>query len=392
MGTGIAQVAASAGCVVTVVDQNESALDASRSALEKIFARLVEKKKVAPDEMAAFFKRINFSTDLGSLNSSHLVIEAIVEDLSVKQKVFQALEEIVQPETILVTNTSSLSVTAIAGACNQPQRFLGLHFFNPAPLLPLVEVVPAIDTDTQYVSGMVSLMLEWGKAPVVASDTPGFIVNRIARPFYSESLKMVEEGIATPFQIDRALKTRGGFRMGPFELMDLIGNDINFAVTRSVFESFYFDPRFKPSFLQQRMVEAGRLGRKTGQGYYRYEDHKPVEIGEVAIEPEKEKAIFLRVLVMLINEACDALYYRIATAADIERAMVQGVNYPEGLLQWADNLGLKLVQQCLDQLYQRYREPRYRPHPLLLDRIQQNQPLFKDVTEAVAGIEDLVVN
>ena len=270
MGSGIAQIAAQAGHEVVLFDMRQQALDASRSALKKVMERLVEKGRVKVDEAKAIQNRFTYATEINAFADCGLVIEAVIEDLAIKKQLFEQLGSTVGPNAILATNTSSLSVTSIAAACKLPERVIGLHFFNPAPLLPLVEVVPGLATHEQHTKACVALMKAWGKTPVIAKDTPGFIVNRVARPFYGEALRIHEEGIADMATIDHAMKTVGGFKMGPFELMDLIGNDINFAVTSSVFKAFFYDPRYRPSLTQQRMVEANWLGRKTGRGYYDY--------------------------------------------------------------------------------------------------------------------------
>ena len=281
----------------------------------------------------ALLARIDFhpqplANDLSIYKSCGLVIEAIVEDIGAKRRLFEGLESVVGPDAVLATNTSSLSVTAIASACHRAQRVIGLHFFNPAPVLPLVEVVPWAGTQPTVVNASHALMSAWKKTPVLASDTPGFIVNRIARPYYGEAIRIAEEGIADYATIDAAMRELGKFRMGPFELMDFIGNDVNLAVTRSVFEAFFYDPRYRPSLTQQRLVEAGFLGRKTGRGYYDYAD------GAVKPEPKSDPVIalliFERVIAMLINEAVDAVHMNVASAADVDLAMTRGVNYPKG--------------------------------------------------------------
>lgn len=363
MGSGIAQVAAQAGHDVVLFDTRREAVDKALATLRKTLDKLVEKGKLTKEQADGIQSRIAPASDLKELAGSGLVIEAIIEDLGIKKKLFGDLEGIVPEDAVLATNTSSLSVTAIAGGLKHPVRMVGLHFFNPAPLLPLVEVVPGLVTDPELGARMNALMKAWGKVPVLCKDTPGFIVNRVARPFYGESIRIFEEGIADMPTIDAALKTYGGFRMGPFELMDLIGNDINFTVTKTVWEAFHYDQRYKPSITQQRQVESGRLGRKSGRGYYGYGTdetfpgaHVDVLLGNSIVE---------RVLAMLINEAADALFWGIASAADIDLAMTKGVNYPKGLLAWADEQGAAHWLAVLERMQAEYGEDRYRPSPML---------------------------
>lgn len=363
MGSGIAQVAAQAGHSCFLHDARAGAVANALTGLSKTFDKLVEKGKMPKEEAAAVLARIKPASELKGLASCGLVIEAIVEDLAIKKKLFSDLEAIVADDAVLATNTSSLSVTAIAAACQKPECVIGLHFFNPAPLLPLVEVVPGLATDTQLATRSSKLVAAWSKVPVVCKDTPGFIVNRVARPYYGEAIRIYEEGLADMPTIDRAMKEVGGFKMGPFELMDLIGNDVNFTVTKTVWESFFFDPRYKPSITQQRQVEAGWLGRKTGRGYYSYAD------GAVAREGKGDAQLLndicWRILVMLINEAADALHLGVASRDDIDLAMTKGVNYPKGLLKWADEKGIAHCLATLERLQAEYGEDRYRPSPLL---------------------------
>jgi 3-hydroxybutyryl-CoA dehydrogenase len=292
-----------------------------------------------------------------------MVIEAVVEDLGIKHGLFQKLEEIVSNDCILASNTSSLSIASIGKVLKNPNRVIGIHFFNPATIMPLVEIIPAIQTDEQTLLQSKSTISRWNKTVVICKDTPGFIVNRVARPFYGEALRIYEEGIADFATIDWAMTTVGGFKMGPFTLMDYIGNDINYAVTESVFQSFYFDPRFKPSFTQKRYSEAGWYGRKTGRGYFDYSDSaqkpSPTEDFDLA------NKIVSRILAMLINEAYDALFMQVASEEDIDLAMTKGVNYPKGLLEWSREIGLKNVLSTLEDLFAEYGEDRYRPNPLL---------------------------
>ncbi|MFN6115418.1 MAG: 3-hydroxyacyl-CoA dehydrogenase NAD-binding domain-containing protein [Flavobacteriales bacterium] len=362
MGSGIAQVAAQAGHNVVLYDTRREAVDKALAGLRKTLDKLVEKGKFTAEQADGIHGRIAPASDLKDLAGSGLVIEAIIEDLGIKQKLFSELEGIVAPDAILATNTSSLSVTAIAGGLKHPERMVGLHFFNPAPLLPLVEVVPGLASDETLASRCMALMTAWGKVPVVCKDTPGFIVNRVARPFYGEAIRIYVEGIADMPNIDVAMK-RVGFKMGPFELMDLIGNDINFTVTKTVWEAFFYDPRYKPSFTQQRQVESGRLGRKSGRGYYSYADGAMPAFP--AVDGAVSAPIVERILAMLINEAADALFWQVASATDIDLAMTKGVNYPKGLLAWSDEKGAAHWLGVLERLQAAYGEDRYRPSPQL---------------------------
>lgn len=361
MGSGIAQVAAMHGHPVVIFDANATAIEKSKSALEKVLNSLQEKGKIPAAKEV--MDRFTFASDLASFQGCGLIIEAIIENLQVKQQVFSDLEKVVDANCILATNTSSLSVTLIAAACQQPERVVGIHFFNPAPLMPLVEIIPAVQSDESVVENSRNIINSWGKTTVLAKDTPGFIVNRVARPFYGEAIRIYEEGIADFATIDWAMKEFGGFRMGPFELMDFIGNDINYTVTETVFREFFYDPRYKPSFTQKRQVESKRLGRKTGRGYYNYAEGATMP--EPDRDEEKGKYIFQRVLVMLINEAVDALYLHIASREDLDIAMTKGVNYPKGLLHWCDEIGAAKIYDHLKNLQEIYGEDRYRPSALL---------------------------
>ena len=373
MGSGIAQVAATAGNKVFLYDTNKEAQDGAEQLIIKMLAKLEEKGKLQ-ESAVSVSERITYATDLDEFEPCELVIEAIVEKLQIKKNVFEEVEAIVSDTCILASNTSSLSIASIAAACKNPQRVMGIHFFNPAPLMPLVEIISAVQTDPGLAADMKGTIQSWGKVPVFAKDTPGFIVNRIARPFYGEAIRILEEDLANVPTIDWAMKELGGFKMGPFELMDFIGNDINYEVTATVFKEFFFDPRYKPSFTQKRMVEANRLGRKTGMGYYNY--------GEDAVNLDADRNdglgsyILKRILAMLVNEAADALYLHVATKEDIDLAMTKGVNYPKGLLAWADEIGIETCLNALEELQSEYGEDRYRPSPILRKMVKKGETFF----------------
>lgn len=380
MGTGIAQVAAAAGHRVVLADAVQGATPKAQANIAKAMDREVEKGRMSRDAADKLMTRIEFrwealTEDLAPYRKAGLVIEAVVEDLGTKQALFRRLERVVDRDTVLATNTSSLSIASMASVCEVPGRVVGIHFFNPAPLMPLVEVVPWLGGDPLVATSAYALMQSWRKMPVLASDTPGFIVNRVARPFYGEALRLLEEGVGGVATIDWAMKELGGFRMGPFELMDFIGNDVNYAVTQSVFEGMSFDPRYKPSLTQRRLVESGFLGKKTGRGYY---DYRP---GATVPSPTKDAntglLIFERILAMLINEAIDAVFMRVASAEDVDLAMTKGVNYPKGLLAWANELGLSRVLGWLDRLHAEYGEDRYRASALLRRMARDERHFFE---------------
>ncbi len=274
MGMGIAQVAAQAGHAVCVYDTRPDAAAAAKDKLASSLAALVSKGKMTAEAVQALLHRITPMAQLSDAAHVRLVVEAIVENLSVKRSVFQELEGVVGDDCILATNTSSLSVTAIANGLKQPGRLVGMHFFNPVPLMKLVEVVSGLQTEAPVAQAIFELAERWGKTAVNARSTPGFIVNRIARPYYAETLALLQEQAAVPAQLDALLRA-AGFRMGPCELMDLIGHDTNFSVTQSVFEANFFDRRFTPSLVQRELVDGGLLGRKSGQGFYVYPEGAP---------------------------------------------------------------------------------------------------------------------
>lgn len=372
MGSGIAQVAATAGHQVLVYDANKQAADKAKQQLDKVLTSLQEKGKITSS--TEILERIKFIDAIEDFKLCGLIIEAIIENLALKQQLFQSIENMVADDCILASNTSSLSIASIASACKKPERVIGIHFFNPAPLMPLVEIIPAITTEENVLKKSKEIIDSWKKITVIVKDTPGFIVNRVARSFYGEAIRIYEEGFADFATIDWAMKEFGGFKMGPFELMDFIGNDINYKVTETVWEQFFFEPRFKPSLTQKRLFEAKRFGRKSGRGYYDYSE------GTAMPQPKKNellgKDIFFRVLVMLINEAVEALYLKVATKEDLDLAMTKGVNYPKGLLKWADEVGLDLVLTTLQRLHEEYGEDRYRPSVLLKQMVREGKKFY----------------
>jgi 3-hydroxybutyryl-CoA dehydrogenase len=374
MGQGIAQIASQNNHKVYLYDAYPDQLGKAKHALRKILQRQVEKERMSQEEVDAIMDRIHFEEDLTNFGECSLVIEAVVEDLDIKQDVFQRLEGIVSHDCILATNTSSLSIASISSALKKPNRFLGIHFFNPAPIMPLVEIVPGIATSKEITQSARQRIDNWDKTTVLAKDTPGFIVNRVARPFYSEAIRQYEEGVADIPTIDWAMKEIGGFRMGPFELMDFIGHDVNYKVTETVFKEFFYDPRFKPSFTQKRLVEAGWLGKKSGKGFYKYGDD--ADNPEPTKDEDLGQKIVDRIVAMLINEAADAVFMNVATVEDVDLAMTKGVNYPKGLLKWADEIGLQEVLDRITRLQTEYREDRYRPNPLLKRKVHNGETFY----------------
>jgi len=373
MGAGIAQVAASAGIEVLLHDPLPGAVERARERVAGFLGRRVEKAELTSSERDAALARIRPQDAVSDLAAAELVVEAIPEDLDLKRQAFRLLDKAAPPETLLATNTSSLSVARIASAAARPERVLGMHFFNPVPLMALVEVIPGPMTDAAAVRRVETVVRQLGKEAVVAADTPGFIVNRVARPFYLEAMRIVGEGAAGVASVDAAM--RGiGFRMGPFELVDAIGLDVNFAVSRSVYEQSFFEPRYRPHPMQRALVDAGRLGRKTGGGFYDYNadggrggvwagvERRPVG---PRVDHLGDEQIAARVLATIVNEAASAVADAVATPVAIDTAMRLGTNYPSGPLEWGERIGLDHVLHTLDALNAAVPDGRYRAVPLL---------------------------
>jgi len=479
MGSGIAQVAAAAGHPVRLFDMQPGAAERAKARVVAALDIDVSKSRTTREAADALSARLIPVASLEEMKDARLIVEAIIEDLGAKQSLIGQLEALVAADTILASNTSSISITAIAAKAKVPGRVVGMHFFNPVPRMRLVEIVTGLTTGREIAQRLSATATAWGKRPVLARSTPGFIVNRIARPFYSEGLRLLGEQVSDVATLDFLLRAGGGFRMGPFEVMDLVGNDVNYAVTSSIFEAYSFDPRFKPSLKQRELVDAGFLGRKSGRGYYDYEHGTPpattvarlIDCAHVTPEPlllrgklrgaealaaagwpitvaadespyglwslesangtlamsdgrcatelvtltgqrnvavcdwwrESPKAacavayawqcaddvkttlvaplkalgaapveiadtpglVVLRTVAMLANEAAEAVHQGVASAADIDLAMRDGVNYPQGPLEWAQGIGLATILGVLAHLHRYYEDDRYRASPLL---------------------------
>lgn len=388
MGAGIAQLAATSGCNVHLIDVNAEALAKAQADIAARIRRMAEKGTISPDEAKAAIGRIRTDSRIRDLENVDLAIEAVVEDLGIKQKVFASIEQSAPSTAVLASNTSSISISRIAECVASPERLVGMHFFNPAPLMPLVEVIAGRKSSPAAVDKAYRAAADWGKVPVRAKDTPGFIVNRVARGFYLEALRLLGEGVAGVDEIDAIIRNRGSFRMGPFELMDLVGLDVNLAVSTSVWGQMDEHPRFTPHPIQQKLVSQGHLGQKTGRGFYAYKkDHKvpavtvdrrsfdlnPLMVDAsaafchgagVADASRTEQYIFARILGAIINEAGHAFSEKVATSDDIDLAMTKGTNYPKGPLAWADEIGHRTVRGTLKTLNESTGDDRYAPAEL----------------------------
>lgn len=371
MGAGIAQVAAQAGHEVHLTDAREGAAAAAIDSIGARLRRSADKGRITTAEAEMAIGRLHAAgTSVADLPPVGLVIEAVVEDLRVKREIFAALAGSQAPDTVLATNTSSLDISAIAHGLPRPERVICLHFFNPPPLMRLVEVVRGEDSSRAVLDTAATLMRGWGKTPVECASSPGFIVNRVARPFYGEAQRMVADGTLDAAGVDHALRENAGFRMGPMELTDLIGQDVNLAVGTSVWEQTGRDPRYEPTAYQQQLVDEGRLGRKSGHGVYRYDEHAhPLDAepdtalverlvgGDVTTDP------VARTLAMIVNEAVDLVHREVASAQDVDTAMRLGTNYPKGPHDWLHELGPDRIRHTLQTLDRAFPGGRYRPSP-----------------------------
>lgn len=389
MGAGIAQAAATAGYSAVTLDMSP---DLVRSAYDKITERLdrrVAKGKLSGVERDRITARLRVAEGMDSLKDAGVVVEAVPEDLNLKRKVFANLEEVVSERTLLATNTSSLSIAKIGEGLRRSDRFLGMHFFNPAPVMRLVELVSGPGTAEQAVVDARAVCTKLGKTAVKVKDSPGFIGNRVNRPFYLEALRLLETGEADVRSIDGAMRDVGGFKMGPFELLDLIGLDINLRVTETVHNDFGRPSRFSPNRIQQELVAAGHFGRKTGCGFYDHRDGQPTPACETplkdlsswrptpalrgfaaALERSADRAfwIYARVFMAVMNEAA-LVADSIASPRDVNLAMELGFNYPEGPLATADHVGLDVARKLLAGfLEESGGDDRYRANPLV-DRL-----------------------
>jgi 3-hydroxybutyryl-CoA dehydrogenase len=380
MGLGIAQLAATHGCSVKLYDLNAQALDKAKAAISKSLEKLSLKEKIS-ESPKNILERIDFVQSLDALAEVELFIEAILEDFDIKTELLTQFESLASEKAIIASNTSSLSITGLAARLQRPERFCGIHFFNPAVLMKLVEVISALQTAPEVIDQLMTLISnDWKKVAVRVKNSPGFIVNKVARPFYGEALFMLDHQIASKEAIDQAMMEFGGFRMGPFELMDFIGNDVNYAVTESVYNAFYQEARYRPSLTQKSLVEAGYLGRKSGRGYYDYQTDS--ENTASSLTASEGKRIAERIRIMIINEAADTLELGIASRDDIDLSMQFGVNYPGGPFRWADEYSIAYCVEKLDALFDEFRDPRYRCSPLLRNMLRSQRTFYSNATQA----------
>lgn len=384
MGAGIAQVVAEAGIAAVMHDPVAGAYERAHERLSGFLARKVEKGQIDQETATASLARVSPAASVEELAAVDLLIEAIPEDLEMKREAFRRLDAAAKPGTILASNTSSLSIARIASATDHPERVVGMHFFNPVPLMALVEVVAGPLTASEVAEATIFAARRLGKTPVLAADTPGFIVNRVARPYYLEAMRILGDGAAGVEQVDAAM-CAAGFRMGPFELVDTIGADINLSVSQSVHEAFFYDPRYRPHLVQRMLVDAGRLGRKTGAGFYEYaaDGTRGTPWALLAQRPTgplperlNDEQIAARMLAAIVNEAASAVSDGVATPEGIDTAMRLGANYPSGPLEWGERIGLVRVVKTLDALQAAVPDGRYRVVPLLRSLAERSGSFF----------------
>jgi 3-hydroxybutyryl-CoA dehydrogenase len=378
MGAGIAQLAARSGARTILHDPIPEALTRGVEKLKDGFHKDAARERLSAEEAQAGIERLEPVGELAAFAPCELVIEAVPERIDLKHDLYRRLSEIVSEECVLASNTSSLLVTAIAAAASKPERVVGMHFFNPAPVMRLLEVVAGEQSSEQALALAHATGEAMGKTVIRAKDGPGFLVNRCNRPFGLEALRLLQERIADVETIDRICRVEGGFRMGPFELMDLVGVDTGFEISKSFYEQSFGEPRWRPSPITARYVAAGRYGRKTGRGYYDYssDPYRPADPDPPGAEEEVQPAaggVLSRIVCQVINECAFALGEGVGSAADIDTGMVLGLNYPRGPLAWADQIGLDNVLAVLDGLWEEYHEERYRSAPELKRLVRAGQ-------------------
>ena len=363
MGAGIAQLGALAGIDTLLHDPIEDALERGMAEIEKNLGKGAERERWSADDAAAALRRLRAARSLDELRDRQIVIEAAPEQLDLKRELFEELSGLCELGAVLATNTSSIPVTQIASAAAEPENVVGLHFFNPPPLMKLVELIAAVQTGERALAIARATGEAMGKHVIEASDGPGFLVNRCGRPFGSEALRLLQERLASVEEIDAIYRQGGGYRMGPFELMDLVGIDVGFAVARSFTELSFGEPRWKPNPLQAKMVAAGRLGRKTGRGWYEYADGEAPRI-EIDMSA-RHRELLNRVQCCIVNEGVFALGEGVGSAEDIDAGVKLGLNWPKGSIELGRELGFDHVLATMDELWDGYREERYRAAPLL---------------------------
>jgi 3-hydroxybutyryl-CoA dehydrogenase len=390
MGAGIAQLACRSGARTILFDPIPDALARGVEKLTDGFNKDAARGRLSEEQAAAGVARLEVAEDMTAFADCELVIEAVPERIELKHEIYSRLSEIVSEQCVLASNTSSLLVTAIAATATRPERVVGMHFFNPAPVMRLLEVVAGVESSTEALALAIATGEAMGKTVIVAKDGPGFLVNRCNRPFGLEALRLLQERIADIETIDRAMRVEGGFRMGPFELMDLVGVDTGLEISKSFYEQSFYEPRWQPSPITARYVAAGLHGRKTGRGYYDY-SRNPYRAPDPDRDPNSDPSgteaktgaetnvapahggVLERIVCQVINECAFALGEGVGSAEDIDTGMVLGLNYPRGPLAWADQIGLDHVLAVLDGLCDEYREARYRPAPELRRLVRAGQ-------------------